>query len=126
VHEEVAKVIEHMDRFGNDGWWWWSERFLPFLLVLILIGIGVWAILRFGSRAPVASGPALASAGPADRALEEVRLRYARGEILREEFVQRTRDLGGPVADLAERSSPVPPPEGPTEVGSTKEAPPSP
>jgi uncharacterized membrane protein len=33
--------------------------------------------------------------GRPDAALKEVRLRYARGEMSREEFAQRSRDLGG-------------------------------
>jgi hypothetical protein len=40
-------------------------------------------------------------------ALEEVRVRYARGEMTRDEFVQRYRDLGG--SDLEAAPPHVPP-----------------
>jgi hypothetical protein len=40
-----------------------------------------------------------------DPALEEVRMRYARGEIDRDEFARRSSDLGSPTASV-----PAPPP----------------
>jgi uncharacterized membrane protein len=110
-------VIEHMDRLGHDGWWWWGDRFLPFLLLLIVIGVGVWGLIRFGSRAPASSGAAATSAGPVDRALDEVRLRYARGEIERDEFVARTRDLGGSVVETSPATPAPPPAEAPPAGG---------
>jgi hypothetical protein len=35
-------------------------------------------------------------AGPRDQALEELRVRYARGELDRNDFLERSADLGGP------------------------------
>lgn len=35
---------------------------------------------------------------PADGALQEARMRYARGEMTREDFLQVSTDLGGPPA----------------------------
>jgi putative membrane protein len=75
--------------FDRGGLWFF--RWAPVLLMLVLIGVAVWAVLRSTGR-----GPAMASvpATRADPALEELRHRYARGEINREEFVQRSHDLG--------------------------------
>ena len=69
---------------------------LIFLLVLlVLAGLLVWSLLRPGARhAP----PAPPAAGTGDAALEQARLRYARGEIDRDEFVRISRDLGSPVS----------------------------
>jgi putative membrane protein len=84
--------IEHGGRmFHRPGLWWESLGIiLPTLLLLILIGIMVWAVLRVSNRMPANAVPAAP-----DVALQEVRLRYARGEMNRDEFVQRLRDLGG-------------------------------
>lgn len=100
-------LFNHGGRFGPPGrgfvvhhsWWggFWAH-FIPFLFFVVLIALVVWAVVRLSSGRTLA--PAIASAGfaPAPRmdpALEEVRLRYARGEMSREEFVQRSQDLGG-------------------------------
>ena len=91
---------------GGHGWAFFFGGLIPLLLVAALIGVAVWAVIRLTSHPrPIGAtiGPAL---GPSpDGALEEVRLRYARGEITREEFVQRFRDLGG-----SEPPTPTPPP----------------
>lgn len=104
----------------HHGWWWgfWGHL-IPFLFFVALIALVVWAVLRLSARTYV---PAVAAAGVApapaprrDPALEEVRLRYARGEMSREEFVQRSQDLGGGPGTI--RDSGLTTPEGgePTE-----------
>jgi putative membrane protein len=105
-------LLHHGDRvFGHHGWWWGLGVILPSLLILVLIGVTIWAVFRITARGPVpAMGPGPSTpAGRRDQALEEVRLRYARGEMTREEFVQRSRDLGGPELDPGE---PIPPTSG--------------
>ena len=84
--------MEHGGHFlHRPGLWWGSLGIiLPTLLLLILIGVMVWAVLRVSRRVPTT-----VAAAALDVALQEVRLRYARGEMSREEFVQRLRDLGG-------------------------------
>lgn len=94
-------MVEHFDRFG-DGWWWPGT--LMMLLFLVLIGVGIWAIVRVTSHAPATAGPMLPPPAGRDPALEEVRLLYARGAIDRDEFARRSRDLGGSVPE------PDPPP----------------
>jgi putative membrane protein len=92
--EEVIDMLllHHGGRVFDHGGLWFF-RWAPVLLMLVLIAVAVWAVLRTTGRgAAVVPAPA----GRVDAALEEVRLRYSRGEIDRDEFLQRTRDLGGP------------------------------
>jgi uncharacterized membrane protein len=102
--------FHHSAPYGDHGWWLFLGGFLPLVLFIVLIGLVVWAVLRFTGRgrALVSASTQTAPAPRLDDALHEVRLRYARGEMDRSEFVQRYRDLGG-----AEPSSdePTPPPD---------------
>lgn len=77
----------------GHGAWGLVGDVLPMVLLIVLIGVAVWAVLRVTrhDRVPVA-----AVAG-VDGALGEVRLRYARGEMNREEFLEKSHDLGGSV-----------------------------
>ena len=59
--------------------------FMAFLALLVL---GVALLWRRGSGEKVA-------AASGDDALDAIRLRYARGEMPREEFLQVNKDLGG-------------------------------
>lgn len=87
--------FHHSGMYGDHGWWMFFGGFLPLVLFIVLIGLVVWAILRFTGRAPALASGQATQAPRADEALHEVRLRYARGETDRQEFVQRYRDLGG-------------------------------
>jgi putative membrane protein len=82
--------------YAHDGAWWGFVHLLPFLMFLVLIGVGIWAVLRFTSRPVMAAGPATAGPPMRDAAVEELRIRYARGELGRDDFAQRMRDLGHP------------------------------
>jgi uncharacterized membrane protein len=58
------------------------------LLILIIVGIGVLVWQNDRSRLrPQRAGH--------DPAVAELRLRYARGDISREEYIERSADLGG-------------------------------
>jgi putative membrane protein len=98
----------------HHGAWWGILHLLPFVMLLVLIGVGIWAVLRITSR-PVALGAGVGPAPlpPRDTAVEELRIRYARGELEREDYAQRMRDLGG--ADIGGRASPVDPPVPPDD-----------
>jgi len=106
---EFAQYAQH------DGWWSGPMHLLPLLLFAILIGVVVWAVLRMTSQ----HGPAAAGAGaavglpptlpPRDHAQEELRVRYARGEIDRTEYRQRAVDLGIVHADAPLPLSEAPP-----------------
>jgi putative membrane protein len=87
-------------RFEHHGWWWhFFGALIPLLFFALLIGLIVWVVLRLSGRgfgpAAMATVPTGAVAPRRDPAIEEVRLRYARGEMSREEFVQRSLDLSG-------------------------------
>jgi putative membrane protein len=80
-------------------------RIVVLLLFIALIVAVVWLVVREVRRRrnqPVMAGaapaPTLRTPTPAgyDDALEQLRLRYVRGEIEREEYLQKVQDLGGP------------------------------
>ena len=75
---------------GLDGWGWgWGMGIIHCLLwwAILIMGIIVLARLlgRDSSRA--------ATAPPAETALDLLKKRYARGEIGRDEFEEKRRDL---------------------------------
>lgn len=72
---------------GGTSFLWWL------LFVLLLAALAVWAATAF--RVAGRGAPALA----ADPALAELRLRYARGEVARDDFVRVSADLGAPPAE---------------------------
>jgi uncharacterized membrane protein len=95
----------------HDAWWGFLHL-LPFVLLLVLIGVGVWAVLRYSSRPVMAAGTGAVGVPPRDAAVEELRIRYARGELGRDDFAQRMRDLRHP--DIAPAQATVMPDDAPT------------
>jgi uncharacterized membrane protein len=103
----LANALTHLDRYGDFGH---SDdghrplRILVLVLFLLLIGTVIWLVVREVNHRrehPVAAaGAAVAGAGgqPADAALEALRIRYARSEISRDEYLQMAEDLAGPRA----------------------------
>lgn len=80
----------------SDPWTWgrgfavrWVAWFL-FMAFLALLALGVALLWRRGA------GDSKVGRSAGDEALDAVRLRYARGEMTRDEFLQVTKDLGGP------------------------------
>ena len=67
------------------------------LVVFLLVAAGIWLYHRFFRHAAVAPMLVPASATGAEGPLGVVQLRYARGEISRDEYRQLTVDLGGSV-----------------------------
>jgi putative membrane protein len=103
------QLFNHMDpKFGGPGFGHhgiWFVGLVPLILWVVLIGVAIWAVLRVTSRHALVATTAPSPAAPrSDAALEEVRLRYARGEMSREEFAQRSRDLGGNPTEPVDRS----------------------
>jgi putative membrane protein len=78
------------------------------LLLLLLLGAVALAALTFwrSYRHPPAASAATSapSSPPPDPALAELRLRYARGDIDRDDYLQRATDLG----DVVPASPPQP------------------
>jgi len=93
----------------DDGYWHHDggHPFAWILLLLFLIAIAALAVIAVRALTARRATP-VAAALPArgDDALATVRMRYARGEIAREEFLRLSEDLGGPAATTAE----IPPP----------------
>jgi putative membrane protein len=116
----MTMVIANMGpgfHHGAEGWgllgW-----LLPLLFIGVLVGLVVWLVLRVTQRPATAGGPGWTPAPPPapNAALEQVRARYARGEITREDFLQMASDLGGaPYVPPAAPPAPgeEPPPEAP-------------
>ena len=76
----------------------WLVMFF-FLAFLALLALGVALLWRRGSGSS-------SSIDAGDEAVEALRLRYARGEMTREEFLQVAEDLG---SDPTPSSPPSPP-----------------
>jgi uncharacterized membrane protein len=79
--------------FRGHGAWWTVSEILPLVLLIVLIGVVVWAAVRVTRRDRVPVGAAVAG----DGALTEVRLRYARGDMNRDEYLEKSHDLGGTI-----------------------------
>lgn len=99
----------------HEQWWGSLHGVIPLLLMIALVAVAIWAIIRTVRQRP--AGAAAGVAIPlADTAIQEARLRYARGELDRETFLQVERDLSGPPAapavaeaQPATMSEPTPP-----------------
>ena len=69
------------------------------LVAALLIGAAVFAAVRLASRRPAPGVPTFAStSGALDPAIEEARMRYARGDLSREDFTRLVSDLAGPAS----------------------------
>ena len=108
VQPDMAQFVHH------DMWWSGPAHLLPLLLFAILIGVIVWGVLRLttqrtsalaGVGAAVGPPPALP---PRDHAQEELRVRYARGDIDRTDYLERAADLGIVDAAASDESEPHP------------------
>jgi putative membrane protein len=80
----------------HESWWMGMLHLLPLLLLAVLIAVIVWGVLHLTSRgAPMTAAVGPPSVTAHDRALEELRVRYARGEVDRTDYLERSADLGG-------------------------------
>jgi hypothetical protein len=100
-------------QFHSD--WWSIDRLFPILLMLLLIGVVIWAVVRFTRQPRVvaagAVGPGPVRSSPltmVDAAVEQARLRYSRGEVDRDTFLQIVGDLS-PGGDQAGATDEPPP-----------------
>jgi putative membrane protein len=73
--------------WGYGMWWIWPIFMLIFLVAVI---IGIILLIRWLTTS---TGQGARATGTEDSALEILRSRYARGEIDREEFEQKKKDL---------------------------------
>ena len=90
--------------YGLEPWWLHLVEFALFLAFVMIVALVIWAALRSsrGVRHPGAMvSPALA----------ELDLRYARGEIGRDDYLTRRADLmGAPPAATQPAAAPTEPP----------------
>jgi uncharacterized membrane protein len=86
-------------RHAHEGWWEGPLHVIIFLLLIALLAIGVvWFVRRFlpaqvttpAVRAAVSEAPA-----GGDPAVATLRMRYAKGEVSREDFQHALADLTG-------------------------------
>lgn len=82
--------------------WAWLFFVLVFAL---LIGLAVFLALRYAGRQ--AAVPAAAGTAAIDQPLAVLRMRYARGEVSRDEFLQASEDLEGPAVPVAKPPPPA-------------------
>lgn len=80
--------------YGEYGPWGWGFGLLPMLMMVVFwaaVIVGIVVLIRWvwgqTTRAP-------SSLPGAESALDILKKRYARGEINREEFEEKKRDLG--------------------------------
>lgn len=95
-------IFMHIARFAP----WGGPLFGLFWLLLLLgfialVVVGVIWVVRGGARPSALTAPVT---GSHDQALATLRMRYAKGEIGRDEFLVAARDLG---------DTSLPPPETP-------------
>lgn len=85
---------------GDSG----MAHLFPWLFLLLfaaLVAVAIIALIRFSKQVPrggtslaPASAPPAPNQWPSDPALQDLRARYARGEIDRQEYLQKAADLG--------------------------------
>jgi uncharacterized membrane protein len=123
----------HEGGFGREGG---ALGVIVLLVLLALVVVGAVLVFRALRGRPVLAGAGAAlglGAGAAgtmhhahDPALAELRLRYARGEVTRDEYLQRVADLSGtvppapptpPAPPAPPMAPPASPPASPPPVG---------
>jgi uncharacterized membrane protein len=115
---------ELVERLGEGGGWpdalaWAIFAVLLIILLIAIVSLALDAYYRSqGPRPFMKRLPPGIRAGvvPGGGALAVLGVRYARGEISREEYLQAREDLGGSPDNAAEAPTEVvPPPEAPPE-----------
>jgi uncharacterized membrane protein len=85
--------LEHGHHHGPGPLAWAILAILLAVLIVSLVNLGLGLARGRGRRWPGGGFPGGSSL---DRALALLRLRYARGEISRDEYLQASADLGAP------------------------------
>ena len=109
---------------GHDGWWGGPLHVL-FLILFVALAVvaAVWLVRRLTPGVAQATTPAVAPAGAVavsgapfagDPAVATLRMRYAKGEVSREDFQNAIQDLTG-AAPAESWPGTSPPEDAPTE-----------
>ncbi len=96
--------LQHVEWIDRPAWWGPWGWLMPVLMLVLVAVAAVWAIARVSRDRPAAersqpsTSPGVPGGAPTpDPALERARVRYAGGEISREEYLRLAADLGAPV-----------------------------
>ncbi|HEY2665266.1 MAG TPA: hypothetical protein VGK51_00355 [Actinomycetota bacterium] len=107
------------ERFFGPGWHGGFQLFgglLGIVLFALFIGLLVWALMRLMNHDEARHVPVSGPWQVRDEALHAARMRYARGELDRDQYFRMVEDLTG-VPRPAEPAAPVnpsdPPPPNP-------------
>lgn len=94
---------------STSGWFWLHDLF--WLLIVVALVVGTWLVVRAVLARPAPPRPPYGVPPPGwtpqNPALHELDLRYARGEIARDEYMQRRADLSGQAPPPGSSATPV-------------------
>ncbi len=90
-------------RFVDHDGWDVAAHIAWLLVVVAIVVVAAVVVLRFVRAAPALSAP---TATGDDAAMAELRLRYARGEVSRDDFLTRLSDLTSAGADTGPAQAP--------------------
>lgn len=94
----VPLIVSLVSGWGYDGWGMMGTRMMDgfgFMWLMpvfwfVILGLIIWAIVAAVGRSGESGGQGLPKS---DSALEILKQRYARGEINKEEYEQKKKDL---------------------------------
>ena len=85
---DAVWLLAHVDGWGHMAGWGWAAMIAGLVFMIAVVGVIVWVVLTVASPARRST-----TADQASRSTEILDQRYARGEIDRDEYLQRKADL---------------------------------